>query len=139
MIPFILHFFKYFFTGPNGVNSIRPELDANNLTLIWDKPNGRIEAYDIKWSAIDRISTNSDLDGDDTTGESLNSDEYFDARPELFIGEKTVERDIWNDIVRIPISPLMSGVAYALNIGTTSYGIRGQDYNVTIRTCKPSS
>jgi len=47
-----------------------------------------------------------------------------------------VTQHVWDEDVRIPISPLMSGVAYAFEIGTTSYGMKGDRYNVTIRTRK---
>jgi hypothetical protein len=103
-------------------------VDANNITLSWDRPPGRIESYTIKWSAIDRIP----IESDDEESESPESD---DGKSELLRGEKIVAQDVWGEIVKIPIFPLMSGVAYNIKMETTSYGMKGDEYNTTIRTC----
>ncbi|ODM90113.1 Tyrosine-protein phosphatase 10D [Orchesella cincta] len=124
---------------PSGIVELDPEVDATNITLVFDTPKGRIEAYNVRWVALDRIpERGSDEDssqdsqdesegqGDENSGEG--------SKMELFKGEKTVEEEDWGESVRIPISPLMSGVAYLVSVETTSYGMKGNDYNVTIRT-----
>lgn len=108
---------------------MKQDVDANNITLSWDRPLGRIESYTIKWSAIDRIP----IESDEEDGESPDID---DGKSELIRGEKVVTQEIWGEIVKIPIFPLMSGVAYVIKVETTSYGMKGDEYNTTIRTCK---
>lgn len=120
---------------PSAVLEIEPEVDATNITLIFDTPKGRIEAYNVKWQALDRIPESSEEDFEQgTDSESLLESSGEGSKMELFKGEKTVEEEDWGESVRIPISPLMSGVAYLVTVETTSYGMKGNKYNVTIRT-----
>ena len=81
--------------------------------------------------AIDRIPIHPDEESVDA--ENHDSE---DNKSELLRGEKLVAQEVWGDIVKIPIFPLMSGVAYTIKIETTSYGMKGDDYNKTIRTRK---
>lgn len=121
---------------PSAVLEIEPEVDATNITLIFDTPKGRIEAYNVKWQAIDKIPETSEEDfeqGGDSDS-LLESSGEGNTKMELFKGEKTVTEEEWGDTVRIPISPLMSGVAYLFSVETTSYAMQGVSYNVTIRT-----
>jgi hypothetical protein len=112
-------------------------VDASNITLTWDRPPGRIEAYDVTWTAIDPIPDKppDDSDGGDESENLEELSEDTKRRSELLSGEKIFTQHVWDDTVRIPILPLMSGVAYAIEVGTTSYGMKGDRYNVTIRTC----
>ena len=112
--------------GPSGVSEVRPDVDSSNITLQWTKPPGRIESYFLEWDAIDPIPLHDpDPDEEDERSQS-----------ELLRGQKTVEQEYWEDTIRIPISPLMSGVAYAFRISTKSHEMNGDDHNITIRTCK---
>lgn len=120
---------------PSSVIEVEPEVDATNITLVFDNPKGRIEAYTVKWQALDRIPEASEEEfeqGSDSDSQLESSGEG--NKMELFKGEKTVEEEDWGDTVRIPISPLMSGVAYLVMVETTSYGMQSNHYNVTIRT-----
>lgn len=111
---------------------MKQDVDANNITLSWDRPPGRIESYTIKWTAIDRIP----IESDEEESESPESDDgKSDGKSEPLRGEKVVAQDAWGEIVKIPIFPLMSGVAYNVKVETKSYGIKGDEYNTTIRTC----
>ena len=110
---------------------MKPLLDSSNITLQWDRPAGRIEAYDIRWMALDPIPLEL---GDE---DDAYSPEPVKHRAELLSGEAIIERPVWDEVVQIPIAPLMSGVAYSFSIGTTSYGMNGEVYTIIIRTCKP--
>jgi receptor-type tyrosine-protein phosphatase beta len=112
---------------PTGISQVKQFVDSSNITLSWDRPAGRIESYTIKWMAMDRVP----VDPDREDGESP---ERIDEKSELLQGEKVVTQDVWGDQVKIPIFPLMSGVAYSLRVETTSYGMNGDEYNTTIRT-----
>lgn len=98
----------------------------------WDRPLGRIEAYDLKWNALDPIP----LEMVNEDSESSYSTEPVKHRAELLSGEAVIERDVWDELVQVQIAPLMSGVAYSIVIGTTSHGMTGEVYTATIRTCK---
>lgn len=119
---------NFILIGPGGVQNVKQDIDANNITLSWNRPTGRIESYNIKWTAIDRIPIESDEE------EGENETDF--GKSELLRGEKVVTQDVWEEIVKIPIFPLMSGVAYTINVDTISYGMKGDDYNTTIRTCE---
>ncbi|CAG7729269.1 unnamed protein product [Allacma fusca] len=110
---------------PSGVSDVRPDVDASNITLQWSKPPGRIESYYVEWDAIDPIPI-QDPDNEDS--------ESAGSHAQLLHGEKLVEQEFWEDTIRIPISPLMSGVAYTVKVSTTSHGMNGENYNITIRT-----
>ena len=40
---------------PQSVSNIRPILDAENVTLVWPRPEGRVDSYRLKWYEVNNV------------------------------------------------------------------------------------
>ena len=50
---YFFSFFIAFHSAPAPVTEIQPVLDAENITLQWPRPDGRIDEYFIAWFPLD--------------------------------------------------------------------------------------
>ncbi|ODM90168.1 Tyrosine-protein phosphatase 10D [Orchesella cincta] len=111
---------------PSSIAEVDNEVDTQGVSLLFDKPKGRIDKYFVRWEALDYKLIQAE---DEETSEE-------DLR--VFLGEKVFEVEQveveYGKMVRIPISPLAAGMVYKVALETSSYEIRGNSYNITIRT-----
>ncbi|XP_044018714.1 tyrosine-protein phosphatase 10D isoform X2 [Aphidius gifuensis] len=105
---------------PNIITNIIPIIDSTNITLEFTKPEGRIETYVVKWWQIDNTN---DIKIKNITnnyhGDLLNYDDNNNSA---------------NNIEKILIDDLMSGVEYTFSIYGISYHLVSDVVNLTTRT-----
>ncbi|XP_048512259.1 tyrosine-protein phosphatase 10D isoform X3 [Athalia rosae] len=101
---------------PKSVTNITATSDSTNVTLVWQRPDSRIETYVIKWWPVENID---DVRMKNVTeihvSAPSDSKESVQYRKEL-------------------IGDLMPGVEYAFSIFTVSYNLVSDVTNLTTRT-----
>ncbi|CAL8067890.1 unnamed protein product [Orchesella dallaii] len=111
---------------PSPIAEIESEVGTQGVILLFDKPKGRIDKYIVRWEALDYSIPSTEEE--DYSGEEL----------KVFQGEKIYEVEQvevdYGVKVRVPISPLASGMVYKVAMETSSYEIKGSSYNLTVRT-----
>lgn len=98
-------------TAPAPVTEIQPDLDAENITLQWPRPEGRIDEYFITWFPLD--------DPKDTRAKNIPGN---------------IETEGINRLVKVLIPGLRPGVEYNFDIFTESHELVSQTLHQTIRT-----
>jgi len=97
--------------APQPVKEIQPILDAENITLEWPRPDGRIDFYYVTWFPVDNE--------EDISTKEIRGD---------------VETEGINRVVKVLIENLRPGVSYHFEIKTTSHNQKSQTVQTTIRT-----
>lgn len=98
--------------SPNPVADLKPRVDSNNVTLEFNRPEGRIEVYSVKWWPVD---------------------DPLEAKTKNISG--VMDESIDDDkIQKFVIEDLIPGVEYSFSIFTTSYGLWSDTVNATART-----
>jgi len=97
--------------APHPVTDIQPVLDAENITLQWPRPDGRIDFYLITWAPLDKP--------DDMRAKEIPGD---------------TETEGIDRIVKILIESLHPGVEYHFKITTKSHDLSSNTVTKIIRT-----
>ena len=97
--------------APHPVTDITPKLDAENITLEWPRPEGRIDSYYVTWFPLDSPD---------------------DIRVKIIDGD--VETEGIDRTVRVLIDGLRPGVNYNFEIHTMSHNLQSAIVHTTIRS-----
>jgi cadherin 5 type 2 (VE-cadherin) len=97
--------------GPAPVADVTPVLGAENITLEWTRPDGRIDMYYIKWYP--------QSNPDDLRTKELAGDVATEG-----IGRK----------VAVVIGDLHPGVQYTFEMATEAHGMRSTTVTQSVRT-----
>ncbi len=93
---------------PQAIDNLQPILDAENVTLQWPRPEGRVDLYHIKWFPL----SNED-----------------DFRLKEIPGNEGIGRNIG-----VLVGGLHPGVEYMFEITTEAHGLRSETTRRRVRT-----
>jgi receptor-type tyrosine-protein phosphatase beta len=94
---------------PAPVKDVEPELAAENVTLTWPRPEGRVDSYYVKWY---RLSNTEDIRTKTVAGDSPEEDRR----------------------VRVLVPGLHPGVDYMFEMTTEAHDLRSETVRLSVRT-----
>ena len=117
-----------FNVDPNPVARLTPLVDATNVTLTWERPLGRIDAYRLVWYPTETDSFVSSTSA---------SEDHKRKRRQMNSSQKR-SVVVTGDSNHSYIDTLFPGTLYVVEMTSLSYGVESNKTTLTLRTCNYS-
>lgn len=117
-----------FYEDPNPVARLTPLVDATNVTLTWERPQGRVDMYRLVWYQAESdpvaLPPSSTSSSDDSRRKKRQS-EQLQKRSVVVNG----------DLNHSYIDTLFPGTLYVVEMTSLSFGVESNKTSLTLRTC----